>query len=208
MKKAVQRLPLILASASPRRRRLMKTLPWPFRVKVSGVREPEPRPGTPPGAFARRLALLKARAVARRLGGGLVLGADTLVHQKGRIFGKPRSRAHARRMLARLSSDWHTVYTGLALVASPGGRVWGGVWATKVRMRSLTSKELDYWSSRHHDKAGAYAAQEKGDPFVEDLRGDYDNVVGLPRRGVRFLLKRARRAGFHVETALKVKSGK
>ncbi len=78
----------------------------------------------------------------------------------------------------------------------------------RVKMRALTPKELDHWSSRHHDKAGAYAAQEKGDPFVEDLRGDHDNVVGLPRRGVRFLLKRARQAGFHIETALKVKSAR
>src|SRR5687767_14176470 len=192
----VRRVPLILASASPRRRRLMASFPWPVRVRPSRVPEPQPRPGVSPREYVRDLAALKARSVASSLKEGLVLGADTVVYHGGRIWGKPSSTASARRMLASLAGRWHRVYTGLALVARPGGREWRVVWSTEVRMRALSPEKLDFWSARNHDKAGAYAAQERRNPFVEGLRGDYDNVVGLPRRGVRRLLAQARKAGF------------
>jgi septum formation protein len=127
---------------------------------------------------------------------GLVLGADTVVYQKGKIFGKPASRRSAKRMLAQLAGAWHTVYTGLVLAAKPGDHEWSGIWRTRVKMRRLSPQEIEYWSGRHHDKAGAYAAQDRRNPFVEKMRGDFDNVVGLPRRGLRVLLARARRAGY------------
>lgn len=168
----------------------------PVRVRPSEIAEPEPRGKVSPRGWVRKLALLKARHVARTLREGLVLGVDTVVHRDGKIFGKPRSRSHARRMLSELSGRWHTVYTGVALSARPGKREWSGVWSTRVKMRSLSERELDYWSARNHDKAGTYAVQARGGPFVETLRGDYDTVVGLPRRGVKILLARARAAGF------------
>lgn len=199
MKKSKQtvRAPLILASASPRRRQLMRELPYPVRVRPSRVEEPLPEPGTEPKAFAKALAVLKAKDTASRIKTGLVLGADTIVVAPNReILGKPTSVADARRILKLLAGAWQTVYTGLALVVAPSGRMWTGVWGTRVKMRAMTDDELNYWSTRNHDKAGAYAAQEKRDPFVERFRGPYDNVVGLPVAGVKVLLAKARKAGY------------
>lgn len=101
-------------------------------------------------------------------------------------------------MLAALSGRWHEVFTGLYLAAAPSGKGWKAVARTRVRMRKFSEEKLDYWSSRNHDKAGAYAAQAPGSPFVVDHRGDFDNVVGLPRRTLRVLLKKAAKAGFAV----------
>jgi len=188
---------LILASASPRRRALMRSFPYPVRVRPSSVPEPNPRRKADPGRWALDLARRKALAVARAHQEALVLGADTVVALGTEIFGKPTSPADARRILKRLAGSWHTVHTGLCLAARPGRKFWTVIWSTRVKMRALTDEELEFWSRKNHDKAGGYAVQAKGDPFVERLRGDYDNVVGLPRKGVRLLLARARRAGFH-----------
>ncbi|HRY28503.1 MAG TPA: Maf family protein [Elusimicrobiota bacterium] len=189
-------MPFVLASASPRRRRLMATFPFPVHVRPGRVKEPRWKRGVRPSVWVKRLALLKAAPAAAAVSEGLILGADTLVFRRGRVFGKPSSVAAARRMLAELAGRWHTVYTGLALLARPGRKHWECVWSTRVKMRALSPERLRYWSQRNHDKAGAYAAQEKGSPFVEKLRGDYDNVVGLPRRGLRRLLAKARSAGY------------
>ena len=186
-------IPFILASASPRRRRLIKSFPFKARVVPSHAHEPRARPGELPRSYALGLAEKKAREVARRLGAGLVLGADTVVHLGGKILGKPSSEADARRMLSMLSGRWHEVHTGLCLVAVPGGRVWKAAALTRVRMRRFTEERLTALSRLNHDKAGAYAAQSGG--FVTDYRGDFDNVVGLPRRVVRKLLKKAVKAG-------------
>ncbi|MBL0350358.1 MAG: septum formation protein Maf [Elusimicrobia bacterium] len=189
------RVPLVLASASPRRRRLLSAGPWKIRVRPSGAVEPPRRRGERADRYVRRLALLKARAVAREIPEGLVLGADTVVVFRGKIFGKPASPGHARRMLEALSGRWHRVYTGLALVARPGRRAWQGVWRTEVKVRRLDRAAIARHSHRHLDKAGAYAAQARGNPFVEKHRGPFDNVVGLPMAGVRELLGKARAAG-------------
>ena len=187
------KVPFILASASPRRRRLMASFPFKTRVRPSGAAEPARRQGEEPSAYAKRLARLKAAAVARRHPGALVLGADTIVVFRGKIFGKPRHASEAARMLAALSGRWHRVHTGLALFY--GKRVWTGSWTTMVQMRALDGREIRRHSRRHLDKAGAYAAQARGNPFVARSIGDYDNVVGLPRRGLRILLRRAAGAG-------------
>src|SRR6185503_4314791 len=112
------RLPFILASASPRRRRLITSFPFPARVVVSRAHEPRARWGEDPRRYAAALAEKKAREVARRLGRGLILGADTVVHLGRRILGKPASAAEARRMLASLSDRGHDVHTSLCRVAA------------------------------------------------------------------------------------------
>jgi predicted house-cleaning NTP pyrophosphatase (Maf/HAM1 superfamily) len=93
-----------------------------------------------------------------------------------------------------------TVYTGLALAARPGHRVWTGVSLTRVKMRAFSADTLSRLSLKNHDKAGAYAAQAKGNPFVTQHIGDFDNVVGLPRKGLRALLGKAKKAGHPVKT--------
>jgi septum formation protein len=190
---------------------LMATMPWPVRVIPSGAHEPLPPRGAGPGRWTEKLARKKALSVARRTPNALVLGADTLVYRKGRILGKPSSVLSAKRMLNFLSGRWHVVFTGLALIAPAGGRLWSGSWSTRVKMRRLSPEEVAYWSKRNHDKAGAYAIQAAGrpkgkrfgtgiGPFVEMWKGDFDNVMGLPRRGVRELIRKARIAGYRLKT--------
>ncbi len=142
------------------------------------------------------MALGKALSTARGLSGGLVLGADTIVYCRGRILGKPSSLRQAETMLRRLSGTWHSVYTGLALVAVPDDRRWQVVWESRVKMRPLSPDEIVFWARKNRDKAGGYAVQEKKDTLIVEIRGDYDNVVGLPLRGVKKLLRRARQNGY------------
>jgi septum formation protein len=123
------------------------------------------------------------------------LGADTIVFHGGKIVGKPRSEADALNILGRLSGRWHKVYTGVALVKGKSFEA-RHVSVTRVKMKGLSLRELRYWSRRNHDKAGAYAAQGRGNPFVEKTVGEFDNVVGLPLRGVKRLLDAAAKKGF------------
>lgn len=172
---------LILASESPRRRRLLKTFGIPFRVITPHVAERHPR-----GATATRIvaanAQRKADDVARRFSRGVVLAADTIVVLDGKIFGKPRHRAQALRMLRALSGRVHRVYTGVCVVDVDRHRRWTDVARTRVRMRRLSSAEITQLSrsGRHLDKAGAYAVQDLETLLIDTVRGSLSNVIGLP----------------------------
>lgn len=169
---------------------LRKLIPR-FRVIESGVPEPAPRAGVSVRTYVIGLARKKALAVARNISEGWVLGADTVVVRRGKIYGKPAGRADAHRILSELNGKWHDVYTGLALTFRPGKRVWTGAYRTRVLMRDFSPQDLRRLSGKNHDKAGAYAAQAKGNPFVRRYKGDFDNVVGLPLKGLRELLAKA-----------------
>jgi septum formation protein len=192
------KLPLILASGSPRRRVLLRNVVSRFRVVTSHVPEPTPRAGTDVRRYVLSLAKKKALSVAQKFKAGLALGADTLVTRRGTVYGKPVDRADAHRILSELSGKWHEVYTWLALALCPRGRVWTGVFRSRVQMRRFTAQELHLFSKKNHDKAGAYAAQARGNPFVLRYEGDYNTIVGLPLKGVRELLVKARQAGYSV----------
>lgn len=192
------KLPFILASGSPRRRRLLRNVVSRFRVVTSHVPEPSPRAGADVRRYVLSLAKKKALSVAKTVKAGLALGADTVVARRGTVYGKPVDREDAHRILSELSGKWHEVYTGLALALCPRGRVWTGVFCTRVRMRRFTAQELHLFSKKNHDKAGAYAAQARGNPFVLRHEGDYNTIVGLPLDGVRELLRQARQAGYIV----------
>jgi septum formation protein len=185
------RRPFILASGSPRRRALLRRVVPRFRIVESGVPEPPPRKGADVRRYVQHLARRKALAVARRLSSGWVLGADTVVFRRGKIYGKPLDREDAHRILSELSGKWHEVYTGLALAQRPGKKVWSMAVRTRVLMRVFSPETLRRFSVRNRDKAGAYAAQARGNPFVRRTQGEKDNVVGLPLRGLRHLMARA-----------------
>lgn len=187
----VTAVPFVLASGSPRRRALLARVRRRFVVMESGVPEPVPRGPVRAGLYVLRSAARKARAVARRIPRGWVLGADTEVVHRGRVFGKPRDAAHAARMLNALSGRWHRVVTGLALVERPSNRLWSVSARTDVKIRTLSPSDIERYSKTNHDKAGAYAAQARGNPFVEKFRGPRDNIVGLPLDALRALLRRA-----------------
>ncbi len=176
------RVPLVLASQSPRRRQLLERLGVPFSVHPSDTEEIVP-PGTPPAEAVRRLAREKAEAVAPAFPTSLTLGADTIVVLDGDVLGKPTDDDHAAEMLGRLSGRSHTVFTGIALVHPSQGRSVSAYEATEVTFAPLSTDEIDAYvrTGSPRDKAGGYGIQDDaGALFVEGVRGDYYNVVGLP----------------------------
>ena len=174
-----ERPALVLASASPRRRRMLERIGIPHRVEPATVDE-SPLPGEPPAAFARRAALDKARAVAGRNPGALVLAADTVVDLEGAILGKPGSPAEAAAMLEALSGKIHRVHTAMALARD--GAAHAVVDTAIVRFRPLDRERIAWYvaTGEPMDKAGAYAVQGIGGLFVESVEGSPHTVVGLP----------------------------
>jgi septum formation protein len=179
---------VILASASPRRTELLTQLGVPHRVVPARVDERRAA-GESVEACVRRLATSKALEVQVALaavGGSAaavelaVLGADTAVLVDDELLGKPRDRADALAMLAMLSGRWHQVLSAVALASSNGLQC--SLSRSEVRFRALQARECAaYWDSGEPcDKAGAYAIQGRGALFVEELRGSYSGVVGLP----------------------------
>ncbi|GAB4315590.1 MAG: Maf family protein [Candidatus Sumerlaeia bacterium] len=174
---------IILASASPRRRELLEWLGLPFEVRTP-VDEEDEGQGTLPGVLAMRLALKKAQGVAQALGDepALVIGADTVVALGRRILGKPRDREEACMMLRALRARVHDVITGVAVVQTRPCAVYVDKALTRVRFRDFSDAELEAYAatSEPYDKAGAYGIQGLGGRLVEEVDGDYFNVVGLP----------------------------
>ena len=171
---------LILASASPRRRELLRTLCPDFRVMPSDLEET--LAAGSPRAAAAGLALDKARAVAARNGEGVVLGADTIVVIDGQALGKPAGPDEARAMLRRLRGREHEVITGVAVVDARTGRSEATAVVSRVRMTEYGEAEIEAYVATDEplDKAGAYAIQGRGGALVAGLEGSFSNVVGLP----------------------------
>lgn len=183
---------LVLASASPRRRRLLAWLAVPYATETADVDE-EPLPGEEAPALVARLARAKAVAVATRCPDAWVLGCDTVVEIDGTVLGKPADRAEAETMLARLAGREHIVATGVALLA-PGGAVRStDVVLTRVRFRSLDGAAIRSYvaSGEADDKAGAYAIQGHGAGLIERIEGSFTNVIGLPLTEVGRALREA-----------------
>jgi septum formation protein len=182
---------LVLASSSPRRAEILRAVGWPFEVSPANIRE-ERAAGENAVAYVERLAREKAEAAASLYPARLVLGADTTVVIEEDVLEKPRDDEDARRMLRRLSGRWHEVLTGVALVrageARAGERDGDGVRRlvsharTEVRFAELSDAEINWYvaSREPMDKAGAYAVQGRAALFIEAIRGEYWNVVGLP----------------------------
>jgi len=168
--------PLVLASASPRRQELLRALVSEFSVDPPELEEVL---GDDPVADARRLALAKAAAVAARWPHAVVLGADTVVHDGRRHFGKPASAQEAAEMLRALRGRQHLVVTAVAAVAD--GTVALGHSSARVTLSNLDDAAIERYvaSGRPLDKAGAYAIQDEDVPTVAALEGCYCAVVGL-----------------------------
>jgi septum formation protein len=179
---------LILASASPQRRKLLKRLRRPFRVLPSRVSERSSEKN--PRKLVILLAKRKALEIAKRRPADVVLAADTLVVCAGRIIGKPRDARDAFRILSLLSGRWQRVYTGVAVATDGGKRMRATAVLSRVKCRKLSEGRLRSFAAKHLDKAGAYAVQDRSDPFVERVVGPLDNVIGLPVDAVRALLRR------------------
>lgn len=184
--------PLILASASPRRRELLAGLGLPFTVIPAEVTEHED-PDSDPREMVSHNAALKADWVAARHPEATVIGADTTVFVDRTVLNKPRDAAEARAMLRRLSGRSHTVFTGLAVRRlSDGLKLDQGV-ASEVTFKPLDEATIELYLSRVHtlDKAGGYAIQEQTDLIVAGYTGSLTNIVGLPVEEMKQLLTRA-----------------
>jgi len=188
-------LPLVLASASPRRQRLLAEADIAIEIVPPRVDEAA-APGEAPEALAVRLAAEKALEVARRLGPEperAVLGADTIVVVDDDVLGKPDDAAHAIRLLERILGREHAVITGVALTSSATLATRTLTVTTRVTMRAASREEIEAYvaTGESLDKSGAYAVQGEARRFVVKVEGSVTNVVGLPVDETLALLREA-----------------
>ena len=183
-------MPLILASASPRRSELLRNAAIPFIVEPAHVPE-QPLQNEKPLEYAQRLARDKALAVHARHPDDAVLGADTVVVVDEHLLEKPADKRDAARMLRLLSGRAHQVITGVSLAAT--GFVQTEAEITQVVFSALSEDEIGYYVSTGEpmDKAGAYAIQGIASRWIERIDGCYFNVVGLPVPRVYRMLRAA-----------------
>lgn len=182
------KLPLILASGSPRRKEILTTMGLTYTIDVSQADE---HATGAPDQMVIELSGRKADAVAVKHSDSLVLAADTLVYGAGRVLGKPSSAEDAFNMLRALSGDWHEVYTGLTLINTKTGKRIQRVNCTRVHFVELSDEEIRAYVATKEplDKAGAYGIQGQGGMFIDRIDGSYSNVVGLPMAVLRSMLK-------------------
>lgn len=179
-------VPLVLASASPRRQQILRDAGYRFETRDPGEAESAIAAAPTPENLAMAKARLKAQTVAQGLQARvptLVIGADTLVALNDEVVGKPLDRLDAERILARLSGTRHRVISGLCLWLAPQNpRPELAAETSWIVMRSISKEDIGaYVASGEADgKAGAYAVQESGDRFVERIDGSFLNVVGFP----------------------------
>jgi septum formation protein len=180
---------LILASQSPRRRDLLHRIRPEFEVVPSDIDEALDE--GPIGDAVAQLALRKARAVAGRVGAGVVLAADTVVLIDGVVLGKPSGPDEARGMLVRLRGRQHEVVTGVAVVDAATGRSASTTAVSRVLMAAYSDEMIEAYvaSGSPFDKAGGYAIQDLDGGLVDGVVGSYTNVVGLPVEATRRLLE-------------------
>jgi septum formation protein len=190
----VTRLPLLLASASPRRREILERAGIPILVDAQDVDEAELE-DEPLADYLDRVTRAKLTSACRQRREVIgVLAADTVVNAGGISLGKPNSDRDAMRMIERLSNSTHEVTTRFCL-AEPGGVVvHAESVVTQVTFRALSSKEIARYvaTGEGRDKAGAYAIQGIGAFLVERISGSFTNVVGLPIAEVVRALVRCR----------------
>ena len=184
-------IPIILASASPQRRKLLSMTGLKFTVKPSKARESQSLKGGC-AALVKHNALLKAREVAAEKSSGIIIGADTVVYAAGRLILKPRNFKEARKILHTLYTKPHWVYTGVALIDAATGKKAVDYEKTRIFMQKLSDEEM----TRYHasvsplDKAGGFDIEGKGGLFISRIEGCYSNVIGLPMPKLRMMLKK------------------
>lgn len=201
-KKEKKMYKFILASQSPRRRELLKMLGIEFDIKVSNCEEiitsSEPAQVTmelaKQKAFETEIADVRAASDTKNEENIIIIGADTVVAADGEILGKPKDKDDARRMINKISGTSHQVYTGVALVLVKDDKaacIELFAEKTDVEVCEMSSQEIDDYisSDEPYDKAGGYGIQGIFSKFVSGIRGDYNNVVGLPVHRLYYTLK-------------------
>ena len=191
------RAKLILASKSPRRAEILRAVGWQFESIAANIDETRAR-DEDAVSYVKRLAKTKAEKIHAQVVTGIVLGADTTVVVNGEILEQPHDVEDARRMLHLLNNKWHEVLTGVALVSDGTQDGSDSVLVdhelTRVRFGEMSDAEIDWYISTGEPfgKAGAYGIQGHAALFIEEIQGDYFNIVGLPIRLVYELLNKTR----------------
>lgn len=175
-------LPIILASASPRRKKLLEQINLKFKT-VSVDLDERQLPNEKPLRMVKRLAEEKLQLALQKIQHGIIITADTIVVLDGKIIGKPKDEIDAVKILKKLSGRKHTVYTGFAVFNTSTNKKIISYEKTFVQFRKLTNEEISLYvgSGSPMDKAGAYGIQDDfGAVFIQAINGCYYNVVGLP----------------------------
>lgn len=187
---------IILASGSPRRKELLKLVVPKFEIIVSNVDE-KLKEGLTPQEQASRLAYIKAKDIYDKTNGDrIVIGADTIVTKKEKIYGKPKDKNKAKQMINELleGDKVHSIITGLAVIIDKNGeykeyKIFDEV---KVFLKNMSQNEIDDWINTGNamDKAGAYGIQNEFCVFVDKIEGNYTSAVGLPTHKLYDIIKK------------------
>lgn len=184
---------IILASKSPRRRELMNLGRFEYEILISDEEEKIDETLTIEEQ-SKKLALDKAKVIFDNTQGDrAIIGADTIVVNNNEIYGKPKDRQDALRMLKNLQGKTHKVYTSIAVLIENNGeyKEYNELHETKITVKSMSDYEISRYitDTNPYDKAGAYAIQGEFALFIEKIEGSYTNVVGLPIERVYEILK-------------------
>lgn len=173
---------LILASNSPRRITLLRSLGYHFDVIPHNIEEEYIQNDILPTRLVQYLADLKANDVAKRVNDAIIISADTLVFCKKSVLGKPKNVSDAKRMLRMLSNSEHDIISGVCIMDMPSKKKLLRTDRTCITMKYMSEEEIEIYikSGEPMDKAGAYAVQGRGRKFIEKMEGSYTNAVGLP----------------------------
>ena len=178
---------IILASASPRRKKLLEDAGINFKIDHANIDETID-PALTPLQFVKKLSLQKAKLVAKKYKNEIIIGADTIIALGKVTIGKPKNKKDAAKILKQLSGKMHSVITAFTIINTQTKKIITQAVKTKVFFKKITDKEISKYllTAKILDKAGAYAIQEEGSAFVKKTVGDYTNIIGLP---VKPLLK-------------------
>ena len=184
---------VILASGSPRRKELLKSITKDFDVIVSNSDESF-QEGLTIEEQSKRIAHLKAKTVFDQIQGDrIVIGADTMVIKDGKIYGKPKDEQEAYQMLSNLQNAMNEVITGISVMVEKDGKQkeYNDYDIGKVYIGSMDEKEIQDWidSGKAMDKAGAYAVQEEFRKFIEKIEGSHETIIGLPVHKIYQVMK-------------------
>ena len=172
---------IILASKSSRRRQLLKRILDDFRVIDSKLDESKIKLEEPSN-YCLKLARLKAEKISKKNKSDIVIGADTIVYFDKQILGKPKNYNEAYEMLSLLSNQTHIVYTGVSIISDREHINVNFTEKTYVTFYDLSDKQIDTYihNNNPYDKAGGYGIQDGSQLFVKSIKGNYENVIGLP----------------------------
>lgn len=180
---------LILGSTSPRRVTILNHFSYPFTQVAPLFDESRVPYSGDPAAYVTTVALEKAHSLTSLYPNACILTADTMVALQGAVLGKPKDREHAVQMLSSLSNNWHSVFTGVAII-TPDKTI-ADVEETKVLFNDLSPYEIEKYLERiqFKDKAGSYAIEEAAGLIIKEIRGCFYNVLGLPINTLQKLLQ-------------------